>query len=74
MKCEPHRQVSQLGPHPGVPADTPSWHWGLLHCPAARRPLRPSVRPSTRPSARHQPYLEEEVMKLFSTHRMMKAL
>lgn len=77
MKCEPHRNVSQPGPRSA---------WGPLPLPArpalGASPLALPLGPlplgllSGRWSVRHvswqKPYLEE-VMKLFSMQRTMKA-
>lgn len=73
MKCEPHRNVSQPGPRSGVLAAAPclAGTGGLSTGPAARPPLWPSVRTSRHVSWQ-KPYLEE-VMKLFSMQRTMKA-
>ena len=75
MKHEPYRQVSQPGPLPGVPAEALCQGWGHSTPPAWRlAPLWHSVRQSTCPWCPQRPYLEEEVMKLFSMQRTMKAL
>lgn len=71
MKCEPHRNVSQPGPQSGVLAAAP--------CPALGASLLalPLGLLSGRRSIRHvswQKLYLEEVMKLFSMQRTMKAL
>jgi len=75
MKREPYRQMSQPGPLPGVPAEALCPGWGHSAPPAWRlAPLSHSVHQSTCPWCPQRPYLEEEVMKLFSMQRTMKAL
>ena len=75
MKREPYRQMSQPGPLPGVPAEALCPGWGHSATPAWRlAPLSHSVHQSTCPWCPQRPYLEEEVMKLFSMQRTMKAL
>lgn len=62
--------VPTLGCQPTLPPGTGGFSTapppGLL---SGRLSSRPAVR-----ARQHQPYLEEEVMKLFSTQRTMKAL
>lgn len=74
MKCEPHRNVSQPVPTLGCPPTLPA----LGASPLPRRlASSPAVCLSIRPAVQarwHKPYLEEEVVKLFSTQRTMKAL
>lgn len=71
MKCEPHRQVSQPGPLSGGLAAAPCPALGVS--PLALPPGLLSGRRSIHHVSWQKPYLEE-VMKLFSMQRTMKAL
>lgn len=75
MNREPYIKCPSQVPSLGLPAEALCPGWGHSAPPAWRlAPLWHSVRQSTCPWCPQRPYLEEEVMKLFSMQSTMKAL